>query len=132
MSISSRHLISALKKEKIETWFDLGLFLDRLKEKPSDSGIKEDFYSFKEKLVKGSVGFVSFYFGIDGITVETAKYTTALKRIIPGVKIHLIAGSIKPESRTYFGEDVTECELDEIKSFDEWELFNYFFKTKYL
>ena len=98
MPASYKQLLSILKKEKIETWFDLGLFLDRLKEKKSVAGINGDFFKFKENLVKGSVGFLSFSYGIDGITVETAKYISAVKRIIPGVQIHLIAGEIRPEA----------------------------------
>ena len=130
MPISSRQLISNLNKEKIDTWFDLGLFLDRLKERESVSGISGNYFDFKEKLVRGSFGFLSFYYGVDGITVETAKYISALKRIIPGVDIHLIAGLIKPEAKSIFDEDVKEYELNEIKSFDEWELYKYFFKIK--
>ena len=30
--ITSKELINLLKKEKINTWFDLGLFIDRFKE----------------------------------------------------------------------------------------------------
>jgi len=130
MSISSRQFIAALKKENIETWFDLGLFLDRLKEKKSVAGIEGDFYKFKESLVRGSVGFLSFYFGVDGLTVETGKYINVIKKVLPGVDIHLIAGEIKPESKSIFEGDIKKYELTEIKSFDDWELYKYFFRTK--
>ncbi len=130
MSLSYKRLVTLLKKEKIETWFDLGLFLDRLKERKSSAGITGDYFNFKENLVNGSVGFISFYFGVDGITVETSKYIAALKRIIPGVDIHLIAGKIKPEAKSIISDNVKEYELSDIKSFDQWELFEYFFKIK--
>jgi len=130
MPASYKHLLSILKKEKIETWFDLGLFLDQLKEKKSVAGINGDFFKFKENLVKGSIGFLSFSYGIDGITVETAKYISAVKRIIPGVEIHLIAGEIRPEASSIFGKDLNKFEISEIKYFDDWELYRFFFKTK--
>lgn len=130
MATSYKQLLSILKKEKVETWFDLGLFLDQLKEKKSVAGINGDFFQFKEKLVKGSVGFLSFYFGIDGITVETAKYISVIKRIIPGVEIHVIAGKIGNEVSSIFSKDIKEFEISEIRSFDDWELYHYFFKTK--
>ena len=49
MRPSIQELLSQLKNEPIKTWFDLGLFLDRLKDKKSSAGFKPDYYSFKEK-----------------------------------------------------------------------------------
>jgi len=95
---SVKELISQLQNENIKTWFDLGLFLDRLKDKESNAGFKADYYAFKENLVKGGIGFLTFYYAIDGITIEVAKYASALHQLLPGVPLHLIAGSIKPEA----------------------------------
>ena len=95
LSSSLDELISQLKEENIKTWFDLGLFLDRLKDKKSKAGFKSDFYYFKENLVKGGIGFLTFYFAIDGITIEVAKYASAFRQLLPGVPLHLISGRIK-------------------------------------
>lgn len=123
-------LLSQIRNEKINTWFDLGLFLDRLKDKKSLAGFNPDYYSFKENLVKGGIGFLTFYFAIDGITIETSKYASALRQLLPGVPMHLIAGSIKPESEHILSGNIHRHEIPEIKYFDNWELFKDFFKTK--
>ena len=127
MSSSLDELISQLKDENIKTWFDLGLFLDRLKDKKSRAGFKSDFYSFKEKLVKGGIGFLTFYFAIDGITIEVAKYASAFRQLLPGVPLHLIAGSIKPESEHILSGNIHRHKLPAIKSFDNWSLYKDFF-----
>ena len=130
MTPSIDELLSRLKNENINTWFDLGLFLDRLKDKKSRAGFKSDFYSFKEKLVKGGIGFLTFYFTIDGVTIEVAKYASALRQLLPGVPLHLIAGGIKPESEHILSGNFQRHGLGEIKSFDNWDLYKDFFKTK--
>jgi len=130
MRPSIDELLSRLKSEKIKTWFDLGLFLDRLKDKKSSAGFRPDYYSFKEKLVKGGIGFLTFYFTIDGITIEVAKYASALRQLLPGVPLHLIAGGIKPESEHILSGNFLRHDLPEIKSFDNWDLYKDFFKTK--
>lgn len=127
---STRELKSQLQKESINTWFDLGLFLDRVKDSKSKAGFKSDFYSFKETLVKGGIGFLSFDFAIDGVTIEVAKYASVFRQLLPGVSLHLIAGDIKPESDHILSGNIQRHELPEIKSFDNWDLYKDFFKTK--
>ncbi len=130
MTTSINELIGQLKKENINTWFDLGLFLDRLKERPSGAGFQSDFYSFKETLVKGGIGFLTFDFAIDGTTIEVAKYASAFRQLLPSVQLHLIAGQIKPESEQILSGSFHRHAMPEIKSFNDWELFEGFFKTR--
>lgn len=130
MKSLSQELVSQLKNESIKTWFDLGLFLDRVKDKKSQAGFKSDYYAFKEKLVRGGIGFLTFYFTIDGITIEVAKYASALKQLLPGIPLHLIAGGIKPESEHLLSGNFLHHYLPQIKSFDNWDLYKDFFKTR--
>ena len=76
-------MIEALRAERIETWFDLGLMLDRLREDRAVPGIiaPPDFESFARELQRG-VGFVTFKLGVDGVSMEIAKYADAL-RVLP-------------------------------------------------
>ena len=121
-----KSLLEALNNEKIETWFDLGLFLDRIKSnevkstkaKKLDNGIK-----------KGGIGILSFYFAIDGITVEAQKYYRVLKNIYPKTKIHYIAGKIYPEASELI-DTPYQKEIKEIDGFDNWSLYKKFFKEK--
>ena len=85
-------LLDHLNKQKINTWFDLGLFIDILKEKSSKAAFKGKSKAFDNYLQKGGIAFISFYFTIDGITVEVEKYAKTFKNIYPNIPIHYIAG----------------------------------------
>ena len=124
-------MMKSLKGEKINTWFDLGLFMDRLKDQPSTAGISCSYQVFKQKIAKeGGIGFVTFYYAIDGITIELEKYSTALRSILPGVPIHFIGGELKAEAWNSDDPSVNACIFPEIQSFDNWELYEDFFKTR--
>ncbi len=130
MNYSIEELITQIKNEHVVTWFDLGLFLDRLKDKQSQAGFSGDYYAFKEKIVTGGIGFLSFAYSIDGITIEVSKYTAAMRQLFPGVPIHLLAGEISPESGNVLDERLQRHVIPEIKSFDKWDLYQDFFRTK--
>ena len=89
------NIINRLKNEKINTWFDLGLFIDKVKEQSTPLAFKGSTPSFDTHLEKGGIAFLTFYFTIDGITVETEKYAKIFKNIFPNIPIHFIAGDIK-------------------------------------
>ena len=130
MNDSINELITRLQKEQVATWFDLGLFLDRLKDRPPRAGFNGDYYAFKEKIVRGGIGFLSFVYSIDGITIEVSKYTAAMRQLFPGVPIHLLAGEITSESANVLDPQLQRHVIPEIKSFDKWELYQDFFRTK--
>ncbi len=98
MNPKVKNIIEELKKENVKTWFDLGLFLDQLKERKSKAGVSDEYFQFKEKVVRGGIGFLTFYYSIDGTTIEISKYITAFQRILPGVPIHLIGGEMSNEA----------------------------------
>ncbi len=79
-------LLSKLNAETIDTWFDLGLFLDRLKEERDfpPMQLNGSFDDLKEELRCGGIGLLSFHYMVDGVTVEAEKYASLLKRNIPG------------------------------------------------
>ena len=123
-------MMRSLNQQQINTWFDLGLFLDRLKEAEPQISVDNNYYDYREKLVKGGIGFLSFYYFIDGITIELSKYIKSIRQMLPGVPVHLIAGGITPQSDNILSQDYQQCVIPEIKSFDSWELYHKFFKTK--
>ena len=85
-------MISDLRAENIETWFDLGLLIDRLREdRPEGASVEGDFEEFKRRIARG-IAFVTFSYGVDGVTMEVAKYARSFGTLLPGAKIHYIAG----------------------------------------
>ena len=54
-------ILNELQNEKINTWFVLGLFIDRFKERHSKSAFKENKDSFDTHLENGGIAFLTFY-----------------------------------------------------------------------
>ncbi len=78
-ALSSRQLLTELNQENINTWFDLGLYIDRLRDQlPTFEHVPDDFNVFLSQLEQG-IAFVSFDFGIDGVSMEVSKYAKAFE-----------------------------------------------------
>ena len=124
-------LLKKLKDENIQTWFDLGLFIDRFKEEsPVPSFVFSGRYDdFKKTIKTGGVAFITYHYMVDGVTVEVEKYAELFRRNIPGVPIHYIAGSFKSKSETLIHKSYSTCEIPILKGFDDWALYNDFFNT---
>ena len=129
-SVRIDNILGELRNQKINTWFDLGLFIDRFKEQPSKAAFKGNSKVFDGHLEKGGIAFITFYFSIDGITVETEKYAKTFKSIYPNLPIHYIAGEIKPEADELIHEDAFKKVIEEMDGFDNWPLYDDFFKIK--
>ena len=123
-------IVGELRKLEIFTWFDLGLFIDRFKERRSIAAFKGDAKAFDTHLEKGGVAFITFYFAIDGITVEVEKYAKTFKNIYPNIPIHYIAGEIKPEADELIHKNAFKKVIKEMDGFDNWPLYDDFFKIK--
>lgn len=122
-------MLGDLRAEQIKTWFDLGLFIDQIRDEPPKAKFPGDLSEFKHHIEAGGVGLLSFYFSIDGITVEANKYTRVLKSIYPKTNIHYIAGEILPEAADLIDTPFTK-EIKEMDGFDNWPLYNKFFNEK--
>jgi Phosphodiester glycosidase len=131
-NMSNQELLALLKNEKINTWFDLGLFIDKFREyrplkKPIITG---NFDDFKTILKQQGVAFISYYYAIDGVTIEVDKYAKSFQHTIPDIPIHYIAGKILPESEEFISPEAKKYEIKEILGFDNWPLYKDFFFTK--
>jgi glycosyltransferase involved in cell wall biosynthesis len=123
-------ILNELKNEKIKTWFDLGLFIDKFKERNLPSAFKGNASAFDAHIEKGGIAFLTFYFTIDGITVETEKYAKTFKNIYPNIPIHFIAGEIKEEADELIPKDAFKKVIREMEAFDAWPLYKDFFQIK--
>ena len=127
---SIAQVLALLQEENIKTWFDLGLFLDRFKEEYSHTLFQGTYQDYQKYLNNGAMAFLSFYFAVDGITVETAKYAHVFKELFPQINIHYIAGAIHDEATEMINETYHKKEIPEIDGFDNWSLYEKFFKIK--
>ena len=119
-----------LRAEKINTWFDLGLFLDRIREQRRSEVFETGlpFERFKRRLRRGGLAFITYHFLVDGVTFEVKKYAEAARGIFKNIPIHYIAAEILPEAQLSKQDKVAV--IPEINGFDDWKLYRDFFFTK--
>ena len=71
---NTKELLTLLRREKIVTWFDLGLYIDRFREQNElqERGKEQDFQHFTGNIRKGGLGFVTFHYMVDGVKIGRA------------------------------------------------------------
>ncbi len=130
---SFENLKSALNSKKINSWFEMNLFLDKIRDtrKPF-SNIPNNFDDFLKSLSKG-IAFITFDFGVDGVTIEIEKYTKIFQNLIrkysnKSTNIFYIGDScnINLDKK----ENIHFYELEGSIGFDYWDGYKEFFFTK--
>lgn len=124
-------ILCELKSEVIHTWFDLGLFIDSLKEKREIplNRVLHSHKEFEKNIDNGGIAFITFHLSVDGVTFEIAKYTSLLKEKYKNTNIHYISGIFKPEAEELVPKYVNKFEMPEIQGFDDWKLYKDFYFT---
>ncbi len=130
--MSTKIMLSLLRKERIHTWFDLGIFIDKFREeKPFPSiGFSGTYNEFKSEISQGAIAFITFLYSVDGVSIEIEKYTKILANLFKGVEIHYIGGKFCSESENIISSEIKKFELEEIQGFDDWTLYNNFYFNK--
>ena len=128
------NLKNRLKTEKINTWFDMNLFLDQIRDnrKPI-SHLPKTFESYKNLLCNG-IAFITFDYGIDGATIEITKYTQAINDLIKNTSqketnIYWIGSKLNVKQESI----VTKFNYYELKGsdgFDKWDGYHDYFFNK--
>lgn len=131
-----RKLFNLLHKEKVETWFDLCLLLDRIKDSKHRVTFSKGPKDFFKKILS-KVAFVSFDFGVDGASIEVAKYGHALERLSPSSRsnkkkkesnILLIGGHFTKETKNIFPSAWQRITLLNARGFNAWDGYDEYFK----
>lgn len=129
---TTREMIRSLKNETINTWFDLGLFLDRIKEyNPVPTAeFNGSYEEYKEEIKNSGIAFITFGYSVDGVTIEIEKYAKVYRQNYENITVHYIGGDFKPESYKIIDERTRRFKIEEAKGFDEWKLYKDFFFTR--
>ncbi len=125
-------MLAALREETVDTWFDLGLFLDRLREgrRTPNCSAPPDRPAFERDLATG-IAFVTFNIGIDGVSVEIGKYAEALRLFLGNPKLHFISAFFEESSEHVIGADEGNWHtIETMRGFDDWPGFRDFFSRK--
>ena len=124
-------MLASLRAESVTTWFDLGLLLDRLREDPSGPTIRAaaELPAFERDIASG-IAFLTFEIGIDGVSMEIAKYAEALRLFLGDPKIHYIAGHFETFADHVIDPADTWHTVETMRGFDEWPGYRDFFSRK--
>ncbi len=127
-----KDILKQLQKEKINTWFDLGLFLDTIKEnrKVPQKRFIGSFDDFKSYMCKRDIAFLTYQYSVDGVSIEVNKYTKIFTQKFKDPKVHYISGKFFPEAKKIVPENVIKYEEPLLQAFNDWDLYNDFFFTK--
>ncbi len=130
--MSAAHMMDLLNKEKIDTWFDLGIFIDRFREeKPYPAAsYHQGREEFKQELEKTGLAFITFSFSVDGVSNEIEKYAKVFRMSYPGISVHYLAGEFYPESYKLIHPETRQIAIKEAGGFDKWPLYRDFFFTR--
>lgn len=128
-------MLKSLEDVEPITWFNLGLFLDGIHESrqlpdPSLYSREALFYRLRE-----GIAFVTYDYGIDGVSIEIAKYARALEKLISDAtgkppSIYCIGETIKDESRAVLEQRWKTISVDGAGGFVDWDGYMQFFHTR--
>lgn len=110
----TQKIINFLENKSINTWFDIGYFLDGLKKtlplRPPTATVSNLGELYKK--YQHGVAFITFELGLDGVTVEMMKYATSLSNILgSNTSIHWLTGNTDP-SLEYFKNPKTYLSIN--------------------
>ncbi len=115
-------------------WDDIVKLLNKIKsaEKPSLINCGED----AQKFFASGIAFITFSYGIDGVTIEMTKYAHTLSNLCKPFgepTLHFIGGNFQPQVTSIFDKEWHQYQLDGIDGWDKWDdgkWFNALFRKK--
>ena len=103
-------------------WDDIVYLLDQIKNKKKSSLIpcNEDFLKYFSR----GTAFITFSYGIDGVSVETSKYAYTLNDLFTPLgnpSIHFIGGNFQSQVSSIFDPEWHQFQLDGIDGWSKWD-----------
>jgi glycosyltransferase involved in cell wall biosynthesis len=111
----------------VSSWEDISGKLDRIKtcqQKPLPASRTEHLQS-----IGRGTAFLTFSFGIDGVSIEIAKYARALEalyRSYTDPELHFIAGRFSPRADAILKSHWTRFQIDGINGWSKWDEGKWF------
>jgi glycosyltransferase involved in cell wall biosynthesis len=103
-------------------WDDIGILLNQIKnkKKPSTNPSNDDLM----KVFAKGTAFISFSFGIDGVSIETVKYAHTLNDLyilVESPQIHFIGGNFLPQVFSMLKDEWHWLQVDGIDGWNKWD-----------
>ena len=71
-------------------------------------------------MLASGAGFVTYDFGIDGVSIEIFKYAECLEEIFPGIPLHFIGGDFHEKADIVLKNYWKRFEVDDFNGWDKW------------
>jgi len=99
-----------LEKINVNDWQEISAFLDSIKSAPEAVPVleKKEFLS----LLSTGAAFVTYDFGIDGVSIEIFKYAECLEEILPGIPLHFVGGDFHEKADIVLKDYWKRFEID--------------------
>lgn len=125
-------LLKKLARYQPQNWNDISEILDALQKHapPLKNYTREEFW---EKARTGTA-FWTFDFGIDGVSIEIAKYARCLQDLLGKEKpaeIHFIAGDFHPQADNVLEPGWKRHRVDRVNGWNKWDQGVWFDKLFY-
>ena len=117
-----RQLTSLLDENHPADWKDINNFLNQVKGNKKAALFQRD-EDYRQRFASGSA-FVTFNYGIDGVSVEISKYAQILDDLFAPYEqsgIHLIGGDFYPQADSVLKPDWQRFKLEGIDGWDKWD-----------
>ncbi|MBN2642772.1 MAG: glycosyltransferase [Victivallales bacterium] len=132
MSLHS-DMMNRIAEADIHNWNDISAFVDNIA--AQSPGLihysKNDFY---EQCGKG-IGFITYDFGIDGVSIEIFKYAEALENIFKeksiSLPLHFIAGDFHEKADVVLKPQWRRFQIDNMNGWNKWGNGSSFSKLFY-
>jgi len=111
-------LKNILEKIEVNDWQDISKFLNSIKSSPELVPV------FNEKefssLLSTGAAFVTYDFGIDGVSIEIFKYAECLESIFPNIPLHFVGGDFHEKADIVLKDYWKRFEIDGFNGWDKW------------
>jgi hypothetical protein len=107
-----------LEQVKVSEWHDISAFLDSIKLSDTEAPELSD-RKFLELIADGAA-FITYDFGIDGVSIEIFKYAECLEHILPDIPLHFIGGDFHEKADIVLKDYWKRFRLDGFNGWDKW------------
>jgi len=117
-----KQMISKLEKFNPQNWKDIDDILMQIK-KPSESAPESVTNSFPEE-IKNGIAFITYDYGIDGVSIEMSKYAMSLQNFVfknTKPQIHFIGGDFYQQADTIIKPEWKRFKLTGSNGWGKWE-----------
>ena len=124
------YLTKLIEEQNITSWEDLGELLSNIQKDKNECIFKENFEDFMTYIEKNGIAFITFEYGVDGVSTEIIKYIKVFREIFQNPKIHLIGGEFNEIFDKSLKAHCEHYKVEGMTGFTKWKLFETLYRTR--